>query len=430
MSESHRAGGNIVVAGCLAVVPQGALISLLQKGLLYSQVEAHLEKDGRERKCIAPFSLLGGHECIVPEDDEEPDQPYVSAPAPTALKATQKKKKKKGSETSAVGAVQGLASTVMPDHHVKVLEGHDSEVGSLWLTLGFCLFLESQLSDAGNRPDGQYLATGSYDGLARVWLRNGDLKAIMKKHVGPIFSLKWNRTGALLLSGGVDKCAIVWDLSTGEARQTFSFHQGPTLDVDWRDDTTFASSSADKKIYVCQLGSLAPLKQFAGHQDEVNSIRWDPSGQFLASCADDRTAKVWTMEKDDPIWDLTAHDKEIYTTRWCPNSDPDKLWLATASFDGGIRLWDIKSGNCLYNLVQHKEAVYTISFTPDCSFLASGSFDKSVYVWSLKDGALLRSYTGQGGVFEISYSPKGDKLAACYSDKKLVVLYVGQENLE
>ena len=81
-------------------------------------------------------------------------------------------------------------------------------------------------------------------------------------------------------------------------RQSFSFHEGPTLDVDWRDETTFATSSADKKIYVCQLGSLAPLKEFSGHQDEVNSIRWDPSGKYLASCADDRTAKVWSMEQD------------------------------------------------------------------------------------------------------------------------------------
>jgi hypothetical protein len=41
------------------------------------------------------------------------------------------------------------------------------------------------------------------------------------------------------------------------------------------------------------------------------------------------------MDKDEPVWDLTAHDKEIYTIRWCPTTD-DKLWLATASFDGMV----------------------------------------------------------------------------------------------
>jgi transducin (beta)-like 1 len=156
----------------------------------------------------------------------------------------------------------------------------------------------------------------------------------MEKHVGPIFSLKWNKKGDLLLSGGtydsqgVDKSAIVWDIKTGECRQQLNFHSGPTLDVDWRDDLVFATSSADMKIYVCQLGSLQPLKTFQGHKDEVNSIRWDPNGTYLASCADDRTAKVWNMDQDEPVWDLTAHGKEIYTIRWCP-AQKEKLWLAT-----------------------------------------------------------------------------------------------------
>jgi transducin (beta)-like 1 len=54
----------------------------------------------------------------------------------------------------------------------------------------------------------------------------GDLKFVMNKHTGPIFSLKWNKKGDLLLSGGVDKTAIIWDINTGEPRQQFSFHTG------------------------------------------------------------------------------------------------------------------------------------------------------------------------------------------------------------
>jgi transducin (beta)-like 1 len=45
-------------------------------------------------------------------------------------------------------------------------------------------------------------------------------------------------------------------------------------------------------IYVCNLGEETPIKNFKGHEDEVNAIRWDPSGSLLASCSDDTTAKV------------------------------------------------------------------------------------------------------------------------------------------
>lgn len=81
---------------------------------------------------------------------------------------------------------------------------------------------------------------------ARIWSANGELTSTLTKHKGPIFSLKWNRTGQYLLSGSVDKTAVIWDAATGSVKQEFAFHKEPTLDVDWRDDDSFASCSTDR----------------------------------------------------------------------------------------------------------------------------------------------------------------------------------------
>ncbi len=54
----------------------------------------------------------------------------------------------------------------------------------------------------------------------------GELRNTLAAHKGPIFSLKWNRKGTLLLSGSVDKTAIIWDGRTGEVKQQFEFHTG------------------------------------------------------------------------------------------------------------------------------------------------------------------------------------------------------------
>ncbi len=54
----------------------------------------------------------------------------------------------------------------------------------------------------------------------------GKLKQTLDKHQGPIFALKWNKKGDLLLSGSVDKTAIVWDAKSGEPKQSFDFHTG------------------------------------------------------------------------------------------------------------------------------------------------------------------------------------------------------------
>lgn len=48
----------------------------------------------------------------------------------------------------------------------------------------------------------------------------------MAQHRGPIFSLKWNKKGDLLLSGSADNTTVVWDPENGEMKQQFELHSG------------------------------------------------------------------------------------------------------------------------------------------------------------------------------------------------------------
>lgn len=162
-------------------------------------------------------------------------------------------------------------------------------------------------------PSGTLLATGTFDGQARIWNQEGSLVSTLKAHTGPIFSLKWNKSGTALLSGSVDNTAIVWDPKKGTVKQQFEFHTDPTLDVDWRDDDTFATCSTDTLIHVCQIGNDSPMKTFSGHVDEVNAIQWSPNGKLLASCSDDNTAKIWSLDApgNGMLHDFTDHDKEV-----------------------------------------------------------------------------------------------------------------------
>ena len=43
------------------------------------------------------------------------------------------------------------------------------------------------------------------------------------------------------------------------------FSAAPALDVDWQNNTTFASCNMDMCIHVCRLGCDRPVKTFQGH---------------------------------------------------------------------------------------------------------------------------------------------------------------------
>ncbi|XP_045530742.1 F-box-like/WD repeat-containing protein TBL1XR1 isoform X1 [Pieris brassicae] len=275
--------------------------------------------------------------------------------------------------------------------------------------------------------DGTLLATGSYDGYARIWTTDGKLVSTLAEHKGPIFALKWNKRGNYILSAGVDSTTIVWDAASGQCAEQFHFHKAPALDVDWQTDTSFASCSTDQTIQVCNLNVDKPIKSFLGHTNEVNSIKWDPQGQLLASCSDDSTLKIWSMERDTCVHDLKAHSKEIYTIKWSPTGPETQnpnmnLILASASFDSTVRLWDPEIGACVHTLTKHMEPVYSIAFSPDGKFLASGSFDKWIHIWSTQTGSLVHSYKGTGGIFAVSWNSRGTKVGASGNDGTVFVL--------
>lgn len=268
--------------------------------------------------------------------------------------------------------------------------------------------------------NGELLATGGMDGIARIWSKEGGLQHTLNAHEESIFSLHFNYTGDLLLTGSYDNSTIAWDVATGQPKHRFEVHSAQVLDVDWKDGKTFASCSTDKTIKICTMdgSDKQPVQTFLGHKDEVNAIKWDPSGNILASCSDDTSAKLWTLGEPNHLHDLREHSKEIYTIRWSPtglgSQNPNKkLVLASASFDSMVKLWDVERGCCTHSLNRHDKKVYTVAFSPCGDYIASGSLGGQLYVWSIRDGSIVRSFRGGSDIFEVAWNSRGDRIAAC-----------------
>jgi transducin (beta)-like 1 len=108
-------------------------------------------------------------------------------------------------------------------------------------------------------------------------------------------------------------------------------------------------------------------------------------------------------------------------------------------------LWDVDRGICIHTLTKHTEPVYSVAFSPDGKFLASGSFDKCVHIWSthvnnfknykknyielnlfftifIQSGQLVHSYKGTGGIFEVCWNSRGDKVGASASDGSVSII--------
>jgi transducin (beta)-like 1 len=356
----------------------GALVSVLQKGLQYLQVEAHLQDDGTERECSGRFSLVHPHVCVDPSKPrtEEEDRKRK-------VKREERKRKRKEQEDAQAAAIlaahnvthikEEMEDVIIQPREAQIglvqdaewLQGHTSEVfasawnphNSHWLATssGDGTVRVWNLENASSRwilphgqgevsalewsPDGVLLATAAADGNVRVW--QPPLEPGTEAHLSPIatlgnhsrsvFAVKWSKNGRMLLTGGEDQSVSVWQRPThGEWTRLAHIvkHQSACMDVDWRDDQVFATCSSDRTIQVYQLDSEF-LQEFVGHEAEVNCIRWSPSGHHLASASDDMTARVWKVGQGE-VGVLRGHDKSVYSLKWC-SPQGDKI-LATYVF--------------------------------------------------------------------------------------------------
>ncbi|XP_039144792.1 WD40 repeat-containing protein HOS15-like isoform X1 [Dioscorea cayenensis subsp. rotundata] len=278
--------------------------------------------------------------------------------------------------------------------------------------------------------EGELLATGSTNGWASIWCKNGELHKTLDEHEESISCIAWNSKGDLLLIGSYESEFIIWDTITWKPKQKliFDLELLPVVIVAWRNNTSFTICSRDFKIFVWNVGDSQPIITFTGHQDDISGIKWDPTGTLLASYSDDGAIKIWTLKQDQSLHNL-MHCEGINSIRWSwtgpGTSNPNKqLLLASAANDGTVKIWDGARGQLLYSFNGHrtKGPVIEMEFSPDGDYIASES-EQCLLIWKVKDGTIVKFCSGcDPWRYNLSWNREGNKIAAGYTNGSLRVL--------
>ncbi len=277
-------------------------------------------------------------------------------------------------------------------------------------------------------PDGQTLASGSFNGSIKVWdIETGAEITTLTGHQGWISGVSYSPDGKTLASSSRDGSIKLWDVEMGVEITTLTGNQGSIRSLRYTPDgKTLASGGKDGSLKVWDVETGAEITTFTGHQEWVNSISYSPDEKTLASGGDDKTIKVWDAETGVVITTLTGHQGSVYSISY----SPDGKTLASGSQDGSIKVWDIETGAEIATLTGHQGAVRGVSYSPDGKTLASGSDDETLKLWDVDMGQEITTLTGhQGRVHNISYSPDGKTLASVSDDEtlKLWDVDMGQE---
>lgn len=262
-------------------------------------------------------------------------------------------------------------------------------------------------------PDGQTIASASWDKTIKLWRRDGHLLRTLQGHQDAVWSVSFSPDGKLLASASRDKTVKLWRVQDGKELATFRGYQDWVACVGFSPDGKHIASvgwNGTLKLWDLQGRQLA---SFPTHAAPISAISFRPDGKAIATASQDGTAKIWRLD-GQRLTTLNGHrDWVMYVT-----FSPDGQTLATASRDKTAKLWTAQ-GQALLTLEGHEASVTGVSFSPDSQTIATSSNDRTVRLWN-RQGSHLQVLAGHiDGVSTLQFSPDSQILASSGLDRTI-----------
>lgn len=271
-------------------------------------------------------------------------------------------------------------------------------------------------------PDDQTVATGSNDGVIKLWGRDGTLRKAIQGHRDQILSIKFSPDGRMLATASFDQTVKLWR-QDGTLLQTMQ-HEGKVWDASFSPDgTTLVSGGSESVSRLWKVdGSL--VRTFDNSQGQwIEGITFSPDGQMIAAANTGGTVKIWNADGNF-LHELQGHARGVMSVIF----SRDGQFIASSSRDGTVKLW--RSDGSLYQTFRHKTWVTDVKFgmsKQNTAFefkertLITADADKTIYIWSIR-GSLKAILEGHDDlIHQISLSPDGRTLASTSRDGSVIL---------
>ncbi len=267
-------------------------------------------------------------------------------------------------------------------------------------------------------PDSTMLATGSLNGIIRLW-RPGDLTTpvgSLHAHEGGMLALVFYDNGKHLASSGQDATIRLWNLEEPSAIPVV-LESGPSptnsLDFDAGGQTLAASSISGIRLWQVDEPEIPAVVMASGHFFQV---AFSPDDKRLASGGGGADYfRLWDLEPSGRPLVLTGHQGSVLSLAFSP--DGKRLASGGGTGDETIRLWRWDElGAPPQVLGRHDGDVNSLSFGADGKRLLSASGNgNSVQLWELGQSMPTRTALPMPGALEpwtALFSPDGKTVAA------------------
>jgi WD40 repeat protein len=213
--------------------------------------------------------------------------------------------------------------------------------------------------------DGERVASGSWDGMVRVWeVESG------KTVLGPIqtgrdnvYATIYSPDATKIATGGTQNGIKIWDAKTGKLLSTVG-HEEQVWSLAWTSDQKkLISGSILGQIRIFDTATWQQIAILQGHESHdnlgpraVGTISLSRSDRLLASASYDKTARLWNLDTNLPVGPPLQHEELVGGAA----ISADGKLLVTGCRDGNAYIWDIQ-------IILKEAGMEDLLYTPNVS---------------------------------------------------------------
>ncbi|XP_036381187.1 transducin beta-like protein 2 [Megalops cyprinoides] len=159
------------------------------------------------------------------------------------------------------------------------------------------------------------------------------------------------------------------------------------------------------------------------HSGNVTCLDFSSNGKYLASCADDRTVRIWStkdfLERDHRCLRANVELDHATLVRFSPDSRAFITWLANGETIRVFKMSKKEDGSFSFKAApedfpqKHKGNVINIGIAETGKFIMTASTDTTILIWDLKGDMLASINTNQMTNSYAAISPCGRFVASC-----------------